>query len=236
MKNIGLLFCLFLSLHLVAQKSGFDFGVEVNTGFSDRFYPGDGSSFADSKREYLREKKKSLFAFRVAVNAEHFLSEKVSLLSGIGFSRSGITFKGSPPPSSDVGFTIMTNAIDGSYPDDLLLIPTQRNEPYKEFNYHLEIPVLLNYYLQENQNGFFLSGGVSPLYNLKTGKSAVKNRYYCRRMNFNAEIGFGYRAALNEKLSLSIVPNFQMQILEQSKNDGGLNRRLYFAGIAVRVR
>ena len=187
---------------------GYNFGADLGYNFNNHFAINIGINYFNSKQVFY-EQNASYYELPIRLNTSNSNTSNGSITSYNLTGTSNIS-------SSSVDF----------YPDTLQDIDTN----YYRYEYretierkYLNIPITLSYRFTKNRWSFLIEGGICAafVYNanyeiylnqLNTEKEWQRNPKAGRNFVLGTSIGLGMEYALNDKLSLLCMPNFNYSL------------------------
>ena len=218
---------------------GYNFGADLGYNFNNQFAINVGINYFNSKQVFY-EQNASYYELPINLNE----SSNNNALNGTitSYSLTGTS-------------NINTSSVD--FYADSLSVPGQvvNDTNYYRYEYretierkYLNIPITLSYRYIKNRWSFLIEGGIcaafvyksnSEIYlnQLNTEKQWQKNTDAGRRFVFGTSIGMGMEYALNDKISLLCMPNFNYSISNiNSENKFRVNPYAFRVSTGIRFR
>lgn len=221
MKKLILPFFLFLAVTAFGQNRKFNFGLALNAGISDNFIT--GSSLPAGQYKDLEQPRQGYYGY---LFTQYPLNLQSRLQIGIGYSYTG--------------FQDRVIKYQYATPE-----PTAPTHGQFSLDYHdVMAPILYRRQFSARKNGFYLIGGITPLFTVRREKiykawyenGSISKSYTVdqstefRRLNINGTLGVGYAFSIGGKTNLFIQPTFDCNLLGVSKA-ASVNRRIYLIGL-----
>jgi Outer membrane protein beta-barrel domain len=174
--------------------------------------------------------------YRIGLNYNHKIAEKMWLESGLRFSSIG--YNGHKETNAKWGSEF--NTTTGIWTPD----PTLPHQIQFIYDYlFLEIPIGIRYELKSNKIKTYFAAGLSPNVYLKTrtqtitefgSKATLGDRIGIQKMTFSANIGFGFEYVLNDHFQVYSQPSFRYHFTPLGT--GPIKEYLYNFGLELGIR
>ena len=227
MRNLLIiLFCCSTFSSLFAQAV-FSWGLNLYPNLSDRRLINTGGRLSEKAIAELDELEKGVFSYAAGLDMQ-WQAEKVGLAIGLRYRTAGY----------QAGRTVIP-------PED----PNSDFADESEFRFRkssVELPVdMLFFFDLDDDKALFFSMGTSFNYQLDAKNELTLYRnsgpetetvdpdYEFRNFNYAFQTGMGWQTRLNNKLLLSIHPNFQFWFKGIYEDRAEINRNLYNLGVKV---
>ena len=225
-----LTFTLLLSLASfigIAQQARFSLALESNVGISDRTVV-DNRPNPNISSSVVLDLEKQTFGYDLGLLCSYNINEDLSITAGLKYVSWGFRSEN-----------------DLLFPDSPESQGTITN---RGINNYIEVPIRLSHYFKPAQEGFFITFGFIPSYNIDNrtiinvmfldgseNEFQLDESWIDRKWNALLELGFGYEKKISQKLAIYIAPNFRVQNFPIAVSVP-LNRRLFFYGIATGIK
>ncbi len=230
MRNILLILFLGLSGHLLIGQSTFSWGLNLYPNLSDRRLVNTGGLLSDKAMAEIDKIEKTQFGYAVGLDMQ-WQAEKIGLNLGLRYMNAGY----------NIGRTILL-------PDDPNVdFADESSGRFEQTRLELPVEVLFFFNLSD-EDAIFFTMGASFGYTLQTKNeltlyrnnnpetSLIDPEYPVRDFNYAFQTGVGWQTQLNNKLQLSIQPNFQFWFKGIYEDEALINRNLFNFGVKLGLR
>ena len=218
---------------------GYNFGADLGYNFNNKFAINIGINYFNSKQVFY-EQNASYYELPIRLNS----SSNNNTLNGTitSYSLTGT----SNINSSSVDFYADSLSVSGQEVNDTNYYRYEYRETIERK--YLNIPITLSYRHTKNRWSFLIEGGICAaivyksnseifLNQLTTEKEWQRNMNAGRRFVFGTSMGIGMEYALNEKISLLCMPNFNYSISNiNSENKFRVNPYAFRVSTGIRFR